>query len=350
MGRSVFNHELWPKAWVVGLLAAFVYGGAPSVGFPQNKPSVSANVLGGPSILMPETTYDFGEVNEGVEVTHEFTVENKGNADLAIIKVSPDCGCTVARFDRVIPPGGKGKVRLELNLTGYKGRVSKTSTLECNDPSEQRWKLVMQGTVKAFIEISPSSSVSFRGRAEKLEPKTIELVGSSLPFHITGIQSNLEGRVAHELETIEEGKKYRLKLSNLLKQGDYNDSLWLHTDLPQKPYVMVRVIGAVEGEISVNPKTLFIGKMSAKQPVRSGSVLVIGSSGKPFKITKLTHDERFIAVTQTSLTDQNGYRLEITPKLEKLSPGARQQTVISIETDLVPEGRSEVLIHVLNAR
>ncbi len=90
MRRSVFNHERWPKAWVIGLLAACVYGGTPSVSLLQNKPSVSANVLGGTSIFMSETTYDFGEVNEGVEVTHELTVENKGNADLAIIKVSPD--------------------------------------------------------------------------------------------------------------------------------------------------------------------------------------------------------------------------------------------------------------------
>jgi hypothetical protein len=337
-------------AWVVGLLAASVTLGMVSAGLSQTIPSVWANVLAGPSIFMPETKFDFGEVNEGVEITHEFIVENKGNADLRILKVSPDCGCTVARFDRVIPPGGKGKVRLDLNLTGYKGRVSKTSTLECNDPSQQSWKLVMHGTVKSFIEVRPGSSVSFRGRADRLEPKTIELVGSSLPFHITGIQSNLDGRVAHELETVEQGKRYRLKLSNLIKQGEYSDSLWLHTDLVQKPYVMIRITGSVEGEISVNPKTLFLGRTSAQQSVRPGSVLVIGNSGKPFKITRLTHDEKFVAVSQQPLTDRNGFRLEIMPKLENLSPGARQRTVITIETDLVPGEKNEVVIQLLNAR
>jgi len=62
-----------------------------AVGEPASEQAVGfGQCLGGPSIFMPETTYDFGEVNEGVEVTHELTVENKGNADLAIIKVSPD--------------------------------------------------------------------------------------------------------------------------------------------------------------------------------------------------------------------------------------------------------------------
>ncbi len=239
---------------------------------------------------------------------------------------------------------------MELNLTGYKGRVSKTSTLECNDPSQQRWKLVMHGTVKTFIEVSPSNTVIFRGRAEKLEPKTIELAASSLPFHVTGIQSKLDGRVAHELETVEEGMRYRLKLSNLLKEGDYSDSLWIHTDLPQKPYVMIRINGSVEGEISVNPKTLFIGKMSAQQSVRSASVLVIGNTGKPFKITRLSYDEKFIAVAQHPIADKNGYRLEITPNLENLPPGSRRQTVLSIETDLTPGFKQEVTIQVMSSK
>lgn len=250
----------------------------------------------------------------------------------------------------MIPPGGKGKVRLEVNLTGYKGRVSKTSTLECNDPNVRRWQLAMYGTVKAFIDVHPNSTVSFRGSSERLEPKTVDLVASSIPFHITEIQTNLEGKVAQELEIVEEGMRYRLKISNLVKQGDYTGSMWLHTDLPQKPYVMIRVNGSVEGELSVNPKTLFIGRMSARQPVKSGSVLVIGNSGKPFKITRLTHDAKFIAVSQQALADKNGYRLEITPKVDSVSPGTRKQTALTIETDLAPEATQEVMIQLVNTQ
>lgn len=233
---------------------------------------------------------------------------------------------------------------------GYKGSVKKTTTVKCNDTRTPQMQLVMEGNVRTLIDVLPGNTLSFRGRAEGLERKTIDLVGSVMPYHIRKIQSNLEGRVAHELETVEEGKRYRLKVSNLIQQGDYSGSLWLQTDLPQKPDIMIRITGAVEGDVTVNPKTLFIGKMSAQQPVRSGNVLVIGNSGKPFKITRLTHDEKIIAVTQHPLADKNGYRLEITPKLENLSPGARQQTVLSIETDLTPEGKNEVLIQIINTQ
>ncbi len=233
---------------------------------------------------------------------------------------------------------------------GYKGSVKKTTTVNCNDPQTPQIQLVMQGNVRTLIDVLPANTLSFRGgRAEGLDSRTIDLVGSAVPFHIRKIQSNLEGRVAHELETVEDGKKYRLKVSNLIQQGEYSGSLWLQTDLPQKPDVMIRITGAVEGEISVNPKTLFIGKMSPQQPVRSGSVLVISNSGRPFKITNVNHDDKILAITQHPLADKNGYRLEITPKIENLPPGSRQQTVLTIETDLVPGGRNEVLIQLLNA-
>jgi hypothetical protein len=79
-------------------------------------------------------------------------------------------------------------------------------------------------------------------------------------------------------------------------------------------------------------------------------VLVIGNSGKPFKITRLTHDEKLMSLSQHPLTDKNGYRIEITPKLENLPKGARQQTVLTVETDLTPDASQEVTIQVLSVQ
>jgi hypothetical protein len=84
--------------------------------------------------------------------------------------------------------------------------------------------------------------------------------------------------------------------------------------------------------------------------VRSGEVLVVANSNKPFKITRLTFDEKLLQVTQQPLKDKSGYRLEVRSRLENLSPGARQQTALAIETDLAPEGKNEVLIQLLNSQ
>lgn len=43
-----------------------------------------------PSIVISEVVHDFGEADEGAQVTHEFLVENTGGGELTIHKISPD--------------------------------------------------------------------------------------------------------------------------------------------------------------------------------------------------------------------------------------------------------------------
>ena len=238
---------------------------------------------------------------------------------------------------------------MKLDLKGYHGKVSKTAMVNCNDPRAFRTSLAMSGNVKALIDIRPTDMVSFRGMAEQLTESTIELVGESLPFHFTNVENSLEGKVAHKLETVEEGKHYRLKLTNLVKQDSYAGYMILHTDLAQKSEIKIRVNGIIEGMISVKPKTLLVGKLASEQPVRSGKVIVVSNSNKPFKITKLIHDVNVVSVTQKPLPDRMGFSVEVTPRLENIPPGSRRQSVLGIETDEASEEKCEVQVQVFNA-
>ena len=40
-----------------------------------------------PSVLIPESRYTFSPVLDGTEITHDFVIQNKGDAPLAIEKV-----------------------------------------------------------------------------------------------------------------------------------------------------------------------------------------------------------------------------------------------------------------------
>ena len=40
-----------------------------------------------PSVLIPESRYTFSPVLDGTEITHDFIIQNKGDAPLAIEKV-----------------------------------------------------------------------------------------------------------------------------------------------------------------------------------------------------------------------------------------------------------------------
>jgi hypothetical protein len=253
-------------------------------------------------------------------------------------------------FDSTIPPGGEGKITLKLNLKGYQGDVKKTATVSSNDPQNGKLILVMQGKVKSLIEVRPTAVITFRGLVDQLHDNVLDIAAT--PPHMFQIQkteTNLAGKIAFEVETVQPGTQYRLKVSNQARQGNYSGFIKVYTDLPQKPDLVVRVSGFIEGDISVKPQTLVVGKLAAQQPVRVGKVLVTNNRGKPFKVTKLTYDEKFIQVTQETLPNNEGYSLEINANVQQIAPGARQQTVLTIETDANPEEKYEVQVHAMHA-
>jgi hypothetical protein len=65
-------------------------------GSPANsgqKPSASvvkASLASAPEAFFSNTQYEFDPVFEGTEITHDFVVENKGNAPLIINSIRPD--------------------------------------------------------------------------------------------------------------------------------------------------------------------------------------------------------------------------------------------------------------------
>jgi hypothetical protein len=75
---------------VLCLWASGVHAAEPAAKNPQAQSSQTAQQLQeAPSIQIPETVFNFGEVMEGSEVIHEFTVKNTGKGDLQINQVRP---------------------------------------------------------------------------------------------------------------------------------------------------------------------------------------------------------------------------------------------------------------------
>ena len=74
--------------------------------------------------------------------------------------------------------------------------------------------LLVEGTVKPLIEVRPEKTIYFQGIADGLNEKTIDLITTSKMFHIRKVDDNLDKKVLYRLETVEDGKHYRLRVSN----------------------------------------------------------------------------------------------------------------------------------------
>ena len=84
-------------------------------------------------ISFEESSFDFGEVNEGVVVTHRFRFTNTGKAPLLISGARSTCGCTVPEWPREpIPPGQGGEIKVQFNTENKKNKQNKPITIMAN--------------------------------------------------------------------------------------------------------------------------------------------------------------------------------------------------------------------------
>src|SRR5947199_9731156 len=84
-------------------------------------------------------------------------VKNAGDAPLEI-EAKPHCGCTVAKFDRTIAPGGQGQIEAEVHTAGFHGAVSKALEVDSNDLTQPQLMLRLSVKVQAAVEVTPGES------------------------------------------------------------------------------------------------------------------------------------------------------------------------------------------------
>ena len=86
-----------------------------------------------PNIEMAEVSYDFGTINQGESVTHEFKIKNSGAGSLIISSAKGSCGCTVPEWPKnPIQQGEEQVIKVTFNSAGKKGKQRKTVTLVTN--------------------------------------------------------------------------------------------------------------------------------------------------------------------------------------------------------------------------
>ena len=93
----------------------------------------SAKTVVTPKIEMLETSFDFGEMQQGESVTHDFVLKNIGEGNLIISAAKGSCGCTVPEWPKEpIAQGEEATIKVTFNSAGKSGKQNKTVTLVTN--------------------------------------------------------------------------------------------------------------------------------------------------------------------------------------------------------------------------
>ncbi|HNI43146.1 MAG: DUF1573 domain-containing protein [Chitinophagales bacterium] len=102
-----------------------------------------------PVIQFTEETFDFGELEEGPQVTHEFKFKNTGKEPLTLSNVKASCGCTTPDWPKTpILPGEENVIKVTYNTKGRIGAFNKAVTITSNAYTPTA-RIYIKGTVKA---------------------------------------------------------------------------------------------------------------------------------------------------------------------------------------------------------
>jgi uncharacterized protein DUF1573 len=84
-------------------------------------------------LVFEEKRFDFGTVNEGDIVRHEYKFTNEGNVPLLITNAKSTCGCTIPEWPKdPIGPGEKGVINVRFDTKHKTNRQGKPITITAN--------------------------------------------------------------------------------------------------------------------------------------------------------------------------------------------------------------------------
>jgi hypothetical protein len=148
----------------------------------------------------------------------------------------------VARFDRTIPPGGEGKIILQVQTKGYQGAISKNAKVYTNDPLKNIELLTISAFVKVPIYLS-TRYVSLTGIADRKITRTIVVkANENKPLTLEPSSFNLSKTVAYRIKEVEVGRVFRIHFTSIPGSvGIYRGVLKLKTNYPEKPEIIILI-------------------------------------------------------------------------------------------------------------
>lgn len=317
--------------WLTMILVSAL--AVPMTGSAQNtakKPEAPAKASGARPVLdVPRLTYDFGETFELKEYAYAFVVRNRGNADLIIEDVKPGCGCTAAKFDKVIAPGKEGKIELVIDGAKVQGQFSKATEVKTNDPDRPQLTLVMSGKEIPLVQVTPEGTVYLHGRpGEKIEKElTIASNEEDLNFQVTGVTSNMDDKITYSYAKGAKPGEYVIKVEKDPKlpiMSTYG-TLIIRTNSTKSPETTLQVHVMTKSSILISPSVLNYGQVKfadAKGPgVQSTKTLTVTKATGKIKITEVTTSNPNFTATLETVTPDQQYKVKVvfTPPTRKQS-------------------------------
>ncbi len=284
-----------------------------------------------PIIFFETPNFNFGTIYKGQKAEHIFKFENQGHIDLEISKVKSSCGCTAAILtNKTIPPGETGEIKTTFNSGSYNGKVTKSITVNSNDPDNPVYKLTISGEVTEIISANPRR-INFGSVYIGREMDKSITVTSDSSFNINKLTASrpfLSVSIKEKKEN-----EYTINVSSNGNQeiGRFSGAIFLETDNKIQPKVTIPVFGEITGDITTYPKKLYYGNIK-KGNERTQNVFVkFNKENIKISGVKITPD--FLSTKIIENYKKNNAQFLIEVKLQKNAAIGKLKGLLEINTN-----------------
>jgi len=241
---------------------------------PTAVPPPSADA---PKIYFAHPVFDFGNMDEGPDITHAFHFQNKGRTSLKITHVQTSCGCTAAVVEEngvaktptdadpvVIPPGGRSAIKATYHTSGRPGHAEKIITVTSNDFVNSQFQIHMSMTVVREIDVQPDKLYLYgihHGQARDTEVKITGKPGMHL--NILSAVSTDNKVVVGPIKPFADDKEkkygatFNVTVPANFPIGKFTDTVVVKTDSSKKPEIKIDVLAGVVGKVQYNPEQFY---------------------------------------------------------------------------------------------
>lgn len=199
-----------------------------------------------------KAVYNFGEINNGETLSHTFSYFNPGSDTLVLRNVHSTCpSCTIIEnYDKIIAPGGKGKIRVTYKAKGASRPVHQKTYITTNIPEGNRIALMLKGTLIGEKRTDTIKVVPYPLNFGRIEP-TDSFRESKVrvknyftkALSVTDIIAS-NNRTEVSVETALEGKEYIIvvRLHPPFKKGENRETITLKTNIEEQPEITVTYV------------------------------------------------------------------------------------------------------------
>jgi len=286
---------------------------------------------GAPRAVFVEKTFNFGNVKQGVEVTHKFQVKNEGTAPLLLDRIDFDLPGLTAKFKPEIPPGGEGFIQVDWNTTSFSGPIDLEAKLSSNDPVRPKFTFTLSGSIDPVIEVAPIWGGFISLYADEKKEQTLHIINhEQQPLKISSVEKQGTHFTA-SLKEVQSGKSYDLTITVPAgtPPGHYEEALLLHTYHPKFPEVPVGINVLVMRDVHAFPESvdlkgidLSILNQNPKLIDNLFENVIVENRRGDFEIKSIQTDVPFLKITQAPPSGRSSrFKLDIQVLKEKLAPG-----------------------------